>query len=106
MITAGGSHKNAQLPGVCYVISWPSMTANDVDVYTTDDGCTITKYSVSIVNTYTTAIPFTFDNTNGSCQTIACWTSYETKYISIGKHHLYTCIHISVALTCLHIHSS
>ena len=52
--------------GVCFAKTWPLLTANDMNVVT-DDSCTITKFPLSIVDIYTTAIFFTLDNIDGSC---------------------------------------
>ena len=88
MIFPDSVHTNTQQFGACYVRAWPMLTADDINVFTDDCGCAITKYPISNESTYTTAILFTLENINSSCQHISCFTKFkeETKYITIGKH--------------------
>ena len=85
MIFLDNVDENTHSPGVCYVRAWPMLTTDDIHV-TTDDGCTITKYPITIDNTYTTAILFTLDNINSSCQQISCLTKFneKVKHLSIS----------------------
>ena len=78
--------ENTHSPGVCYVRKWPMLTTDDINVYT-DDGCAITKYPVRTDGTYTTAILFTLDKINSSCQQISCLTPFkkEVKHFIISK---------------------
>ena len=66
------------------------LTADDINMFT-DDGCAVTKYPISNESTYTTAILFTLENINSSCQHISCFTRFreETKHINIGKCYFY-----------------
>ena len=73
--------ENTYSPGVCYVIAWPMP---DI-IISTDNGCTITSYSVTINSTYTTAMLFTLDKINRSCQTICCMTQFKMKNITIRE---------------------
>ena len=79
-------HNNAQVYGACYARVWPQLTTNDMDVLT-DSSCAITKGPVTNIDTYTTAVYFTLDNINSSCQRISCLTDLkeEVKYINISK---------------------
>ena len=79
--------ENTHSPGACYVKAWPMLTVDDMHVFT-DDGCVITKYPVSIDSTYTTAILFTLDNVNSSCQQISCLTRFneKVKHFRISKY--------------------
>ena len=80
-------HNHAQVLGVCYAKAWPQLTTNDMDVLT-DDSCAITKDPVTNIDTYTTALYFTLDNVNSSCQRISCLTKFkeEVKHINISKY--------------------
>ena len=84
MIVPDSAHMNT--PGICYVKAWPMLTTDEINVFT-DDGCAITKFIVTINSTYTTAILFTLDNVNSSCQRISCLTQFneEVKHISMSK---------------------
>ena len=76
----------AELPGACYVKSWPKLTTDEMDVFT-NGGCAATNYIVSNIGRYTIVIIFMVRNVTSSC-TISCWTnsSKEVKNFSLGKY--------------------
>ena len=83
MIVPDSAHVNTL--GICYVKAWPMLTTDEINVFT--DGCAITKLAVTINSTYTTAILFTLDNVDSSCQHVSCLTPFneEVKHISMSK---------------------
>ena len=89
MIFPDNVNTHTQQHGICYVKTFPMFTTDNITVYT-DDGCAITKYPVSINSTYTTAIFFTLDDIDSSCQYVTCLTQFkrEVKNINICKQVL------------------
>ena len=81
------AEENTNQPGVCYVKAWPMVAPDSINVVT-DYNCAITKYPFSNNSTYTTAILFTLENINSSCQVITCSTEFksEVKYINISEY--------------------
>lgn len=86
LILQDSAEENTQQPGVCYVKAWPTLTTDDINILT-DEGCAITKYVTRNESTYTTAILFTLNNINSSCQKISCFTplNIKVKHIRISK---------------------
>lgn len=81
--------------GVCQAKLWPT---DEMYVFTSNtDDCTVTKYPVNNINTYTMAVNFTVENITSSCN-IYCMVGTCMNNIIISKYQLIFIIAVAIAI--------